>query len=278
MAPVRHACCIALTVAAAADAKMTRSADGVPIRFEVSGQGSPSLVFVHGWAFDRRLWDDQVRRLSPKHRIITLDLAGHGESGRQRAQWTMAAFGDDVKAVVEAADARQVVLIGHSMGGPVVLEAARQMPARTTGIVLVDTLFDVAQQVPPDQIDAMTKRLETDYAGTIRQFVTEYLFAPDTPASVREQVLNHAIAIPADVSTAMLRESWVYDPLPALRDIKTPIRAVNSDKFPTNGEANRRYMPGFEAIILRGTGHYPMLEDPDRFSRALVQALADVSR
>ena len=164
------------------------------------------------------------------------------------------------------------------MGGPVVLEAARQMPARTTGIVLVDTLFDVAQQVPPDQIDAMTKQLETDYAGTIRQFVTEYLFAPDTPASVREQVLNHAIAIPADLSTAMLRESWVYDPLPALRDIKTPIRAVNSDKFPTNGEANRRYMPGFEAIILRGTGHYPMLEDPDRFSRALVQALADVSR
>ena len=88
----------------------------------------------------------------------------------------------------------------------------------------------------------------------------------------------NATAIPADLSTAMLRESWVYNPLPALRDIKTPIRAVNSDKFPTNGEANRRYMPGFEAIILRGTGHYPMLEDPDRFSRALVQALADVSR
>jgi pimeloyl-ACP methyl ester carboxylesterase len=144
--------------------------------------------------------------------------------------------------------------------------------------VLVDTLFDVTQQVPPDQIDAMTKRLETDYAGPIRQFVTEYLFAPDTPASVREQVLNHATAIPADLSTAMLRESWVYDPLSALRDIKAPIRAVNSDKFPTNREANRRYMPGFEVIILRGTGHYPMLEDPEPFSRALARALADVSR
>ena len=278
MAPFGHACCIVLTVAAAADAKVTRSADGVPIRFEVSGQGSPSLVFVHGWAFDRRLWDDQVRRLSPKNRIITLDLAGHGESGRQRAQWTMAAFGEDVKAVVEAADARQLVLIGHSMGGPVVLEAARRMPERTKGVVLVDTLFDVTQQVPPDQLDAMTKRLETDYAGTIRQFVTEYLFAPDTPASVREQVLNHAIAIPADLSTAMLRESWAYDPLPALRDIKAPIRAVNSDKFPTNREANRRYMQGFETIILRGTGHYPMLEDPEAFSRALAQTLAAVSR
>src|SRR5438128_253020 len=71
-----------------------RSADGVAIRFQVSGQGEPTLVLVHGWALDHRLWDGQVPRLSARHRVVTLDLAGHGASGRQRARWTMAAFGD----------------------------------------------------------------------------------------------------------------------------------------------------------------------------------------
>ena len=74
----------------------------------------------------------------------------------------------------------------------------------------------------------------------------------------------------------MLRETWAYDPLPALREIRAPIRAVNADKFPTNLEANRRHMPGYEAAIVPGSGHYPMLEDPARFGPALDQAIARV--
>src|SRR5688500_18343218 len=76
--------------------KTARSADGVPIPFDVQGQGEPTLVLVHGWAFDRHLWDEHAPRLARRHRVVTLDLAGHGESGKQRARWTMAAFGEDL--------------------------------------------------------------------------------------------------------------------------------------------------------------------------------------
>jgi len=257
-------------------ASTVHSADGVPIRFQVNGKGEPTLVLVHGWALDRRLWDGQVQRLSARHRVVTLDLAGHGESGRERVQWTIAAFGRDVEAVVEAVRAKQVVLVGHSMGGPVVLEAARRMPERVKGIVPVDTLLDVEQRTPADQVDAFAQQLEADYATTTTQMANEYLFVPATPAAVRERVLGHATALPPDISIAMLRQSWTYDPLPALREINAPIRAVNADKFPTNLEANRRHMPGYEAIILTGTGHYPMLEDPPRFNPALDAALGRV--
>lgn len=64
--------------------------------------------------------------------------------------------------------------------------------------------------------------------------------------------------------------------MPALREIKAPVRAVNADKFPTNVEANRRHMPGYEAAIVAGTAHYLMLEDPARFGRALDEALRQV--
>jgi pimeloyl-ACP methyl ester carboxylesterase len=267
---------VAVAAAAADKDGTARSADGVPIRFQVEGQGEPTVVLVHGWALDRHVWEGQVPQLSKRHRVVTLDLAGHGESGGKRSDWTMAAFGRDVKAVVEAVGAKQVVLVGHSMGGPVVLEAARLMPDRVKGIVLVDTLLDVENRTPPEAIDGMTKQLQADYKATITQMTNEYLFAPKTPPAVRERVLGRATAMSPEVSIAVLRAAWSYDPVPALREIKAKVRAVNADKFPTNVEANRRHMTGYEAILVPGSGHYPMLEDPARFGPALDRALGQV--
>jgi pimeloyl-ACP methyl ester carboxylesterase len=256
--------------------RTTRSRDGVTIAYEATGSGEPALVFVHGWAFDRGLWRQEVARLSRRHRVITLDLAGHGQSGRDRDDWTIAAFGDDVRAVAEAATAEEVVLIGHSMGGPVVLEAARHLGRRVQGIVLVDTLLDVEQKLPPDQVEGLSRQLLADYAGTATSMANGYLFAPGTPQAVRERVLRQALALPADIATAMLRAAWSYDPLPALAEIKAPIRAVSADTFPTNVEANRRHMPGYEAQVIAGSGHYPMLENPAAFAAALDAALSQV--
>jgi pimeloyl-ACP methyl ester carboxylesterase len=270
---------VVVTIAAAAaliGGSTARSADGVAIRFGVLGKGEPAVVLVHGWALDRHVWDGQAPQLSRRHRVVTLDLAGHGESGRQRPAWTMAAFGEDVKAVVEAVGARQVVLVGHSMGGPVVLEAARRMPERVKGIVLVDTLLDVEERTPAEAIDTMAKQLQADYKTTVTQMTNEYLFAPATPAAVRERVLANATDMTPEVSIAVLRAAWSYDPLPALREMQAPIRAVNADKFPTHVEVNRRHMPGYEAVLVPGSGHYPMLEDPPRFDPALDRALAQV--
>ena len=252
-----------------------QSADGTDVRFEVTGEGEPALVLVHGWALDRHLWDGQVPGLAARHRVIRLDLPGHGESG-QRAQWTLAAFGEDVKAVVEAAGAKHVVLVGHSMGGLVVLEAARRMREAVKGLVLVDIVLDAEQHTPLEQVEAMAQQLAADYKTVTTQMANEYLFAPSTPAPVRERVLGKALALAPSVSIALLREVWTYDPRPALREIQAPIRAVNADKFPTNLEGNRRHMAGYDAVIVPGTGHYLMLEKPDAFARALDEVLTRV--
>src|SRR5713101_3465630 len=102
---------------------LARSADGVPIHFTVSGAGSPALVFVHGWAIDGRYWEQQVPVFARSHRVVTLDLAGHGRSGRERKDWTVESFAQDVRAVVDALGLKKVVLVGHSMSGNVILEA-----------------------------------------------------------------------------------------------------------------------------------------------------------
>src|SRR3954466_8079218 len=129
---------LAMTAPGTARTGTAKSADGVPIHYEVQGRGEPALVFVHGWAIDGRYWDAQVPVFARTHRVVTLDLAGHGRSGRERKDWTVAAFGQDVRAVVEALKLPRVVLIGHSMSGNVVLEAAKMMPECVVGIIPVD--------------------------------------------------------------------------------------------------------------------------------------------
>ena len=69
-------------------ARSARSADGITIRYESFGEGEPALVLVHCWSCDRHLWDAVVPRLATGRRVVTLDLAGHGESGRGRKEWT----------------------------------------------------------------------------------------------------------------------------------------------------------------------------------------------
>src|SRR5512141_3449247 len=95
------------------------AADGTRIAYEVHGAGWPALVFVHGWAWHPGYWDGQLKVFCAGALVVAVDLAGHGESGATRKDWSIAAFGADVGAVVDELGLESVVLIGHSMGGDV---------------------------------------------------------------------------------------------------------------------------------------------------------------
>lgn len=255
------------------------SPDRVPIRYDAAGKGDPALVFVHCGGCERSFWDGQVAHFAAKHRVVALDLAGHGQSGAGRKDWTMPAFGDDVVSVVEALGLKRVVLIGHSLGGPVVMEAARRMPGRVAGIVLVDTLVDFEQKRPAaEEIEKSLSDLQADYRANLTAYMSQLLFSASTPEPVKARVLQTVLSVPQEIFVAVSRSSLAYDPLPALREIKAPIRAINSDLFPTNVEGNRRYVPGYQAAIMKGVGHYLMLEQPEAFNALLEEALRELAR
>ncbi|HEX3248428.1 MAG TPA: alpha/beta hydrolase [Pyrinomonadaceae bacterium] len=254
-------------------AAVVPASDGVPIHYDVQGKGEPALVFVHCWGCNRHLWDNQVAEFSKTHRVVTIDLPGHGESGLERKTWSVESYGDDVKTVVTKLDLKRVVLIGSSMGGPIVLEAARRMPDRVVGIVPVDTLHDVESKVPPEQLESVFKAMEADFKGTNATLMSQYFFSATTPAAVKERILADIDSRPPATAIAILRAVFAYDPIPAMREIKVPIRAINADRVPTNLEVNRKYAPQFDAMIIKGTGHYPMLEDPTRFNSMLTETL-----
>lgn len=258
------------------NAEVVAAADGVPIHYSVQGKGEPALVFIHCWSCDRHLWDNQLSAFAKSHRVVTIDLPGHGESGQGRKNWSVESYGDDVKRVVEKLNLKRVVLIGSSMGGPIALEATRRMPERVVAIIPVDTLHNVENKLPPEQLEEVYKQLRADYKGAITGFLNQLFFSPSTPVAVKNRVISEVTSRPPELAIAILQGIFAYDSGPALREIKVPIRAINADMNPTNLEVNRKYAPQFDVVLIKGTGHYPMLEDPKRFNELLAEALRNL--
>src|SRR5438874_5425682 len=148
--------------------KVIRAEDGLSIVTEVCGKGDTALVFLHGWCGDREYWKHQVQVFAPDYRVVVLDQAGHGESGKDRKVWNVSSLAGDVEAVVKTLGLKRVILIGHSMGGSVALVAAKRMPGTVVAVIGVDTLQNAEFKMPEDVSKKFFEGFETDFKGTMR--------------------------------------------------------------------------------------------------------------
>jgi pimeloyl-ACP methyl ester carboxylesterase len=256
--------------------EVVRAADGVPIHYSVQGKGEPSLVFIHCWSCDRNLWANQVSVFAKDHRVVTIDLPGHGESGQERKNWSIESYANDVNTVITELKLKQVILIGSSMGGPIALETTRRMPARVVGIVPVDTLHNVENTIDPKVLEDALKQLRADYKLAVTGLLNQFFFSPSTPTAVKNRIISEITARPPELAITILEAILKYRSAPALREVKVPIRAINADMTLTNLEINRRYAPQFDAVIIKGSGHYPMLEQPEQFNELLADFVRNV--
>lgn len=251
------------------------SPDGVPIRYEVHGHGDSTLVFVHGWACDRSYWKEQIPFFSERYQVVTLDLAGHGESGQERSGWTVPAFAQDVVAVLEALNLKQVVLIGHSMGGSIVVEAARMAPVGVAAVIGVDTYQNVGWSFNDEQIDVFLSPMREHFTLATTDFVRQ-MFLPESDSLLRERVAADMSSAPPEISVACLENFFRYDLKGALSDLGVPIGAVNTAKYPTDLEALRAASPQFQLEIVDGVGHFLMQEKPEEFNQTLNALMVDL--
>ena len=250
--------------------------DGVSIAYTIRSAESPSLVFIHGWMCDQSFWDAQVEPMSVSYTVVTIDLPGHGLSGMDRDGWPLMAFGTDVQAVVEHLDLDEVILVGHSMGGPVALEAARLMPDRVIGVIAVDALHNADFEYDPEQKAGFLAAWNQDFAGTCTSFVTS-MFPETTDPALVDRVKASMCEGPAQSSVAQLRQFLDYDMKAALEAVDVPVRCINSASFPTDVDGNRVYHEDFEAVIIDGPGHFLMMETPEQFNAHLSLAVAEIS-
>jgi pimeloyl-ACP methyl ester carboxylesterase len=129
------------------------SSDSERIAYSAYGAGKTSLIFIHGWSCDSRYWQNQLSLFSKDYQVIAIDLAGHGNSSLDRIDYTMLSFAKDIKAVIEKEKVNEAILVGHSMGGGVIAEAAQLLPKKVTAIIGIDTLQNVGEKLPQKALD-----------------------------------------------------------------------------------------------------------------------------
>jgi pimeloyl-ACP methyl ester carboxylesterase len=263
---------------------MTTPPAAAPAHATDQGRGAPALVFVHGFSCSRTDWAPQVSALSATHRCIAIDLPGHGDTPAC-AEASIAALGASVNATLDALGARDVVLIGHSMGCRVVSEACDRDPARVRGLVYVDGSFiegDPAAIVAATEAKIDALGIEPFLAGLYREFHVDA-----TPQAVREAVDAHLGHIDRAFARRLVVDMVRWDSTRAravLRSIGRPVLAIQSTLFDT--ELNRvpvragELTPFSRALLdcvpgarieTIACGHFTMLEAPER-TNALIGA------
>lgn len=250
------------------------SADGVNIAYETHGTGKPALVFVHGWSNDRTIWTDQLATFSKDHAVVALDLAGFGESGANRQEWTVSAFAGDVAAVLDSLALDSTILVGFSMGGGVVLEVANIMAERVNAVVLVEAFHDPNLQYSPEllaQIESQFMDIVTNPA--IEK--TEYFFRNN-----REEAYQRVLNMISDHPKVGWRQSlrnyatWNNENLVrSLQSLRCPVFVINAGQKPTDVGAFESYVPDIRIDIVPDVGHVVMWDAPGTFDSLLTEAI-----
>jgi len=246
-------------------------------RYPSTSGRSPSatVMLIHGWSCDSTYWSAQLDALREHFEVITIDLAGHGQSPAMRTNFSMASFGRDVADVVAQLPADQsLVLVGHSMGGPVAVEAAVLLGERVRGVIGVDTFASIGLPKPSQAENAARlAAFERDFSGTTRAFVSQSFFRPDADPVLRERIANDMASADPKVALAAIQGLNDWDGTQRLPLLKQPIATINADQVPVDESKLQGYAPSFRLITLAGQGHFLMMENPARFNPVLIETI-----
>ncbi len=253
--------------------------NGLHIEYRVYGKGDPAIVLIHGWATDANYWNAQFSPLSARYTVVAVDLAGHGASSNNRTDWSMENYGEDVATVVRRLPNEQVILVGHSMGGTVALEAAPRIGDRVIGIIAVDALKSVGlPPAPQPEIDKRVAPFRTDFIGTVRKYVTQELFEKGADPVFVQKVAYDMSLEPPEVAIPSLQALLSLDLTGVLNQVHVPVLAINSDLTPTDEARIRKSLPGFKADVIPHTSHFLMMEVPDKFNPVLLRDIDTLAR
>jgi len=258
--------------AAAEGPRIVMSDDLVHLEYRVLGQGEPAVFLLHGWAGNAEYWHAQFDALKAHYTVVAIDLAGHGASGANRTDWSIARYAADVATIARQVPNAHVVLVGHSMGATVALAAVPRIGSRVIGVIAVDALRSVG--LPPLSAPEIATRVapfKADFVGATRALVSDSLFEKGAdPQLVQKVAYDMSLRSPA-VAVPTLEQLLALDLATLTPAVHVPVYAINSDLLPTDAERIRKSLPDFTLEVMPHTGHFLMLEVPGRFNTLLLK-------
>jgi pimeloyl-ACP methyl ester carboxylesterase len=239
---------------------------GIKLAYEDRGAGKPAFVFVHGWTCDRSFFAPQAEYFSRRHRVVCLDLRGHGESDKPQGEYPVAAYADDIAHLVGQLDLGKPVAVGHSMGGITVLQLAAAHPDRVSAIVMVDPAPFV---FPPELragIEGIVSAIEAGNQEPRRQFITDHLFLPTSDRRLVEEVLSVMMAAPGAIAANAMKGILAFDGPAIAARCKVPALHLAATPPLNPPHLMSQWLPTVVNGWTVGAGHFSQLEVPDQLN------------
>lgn len=267
--------------------------DGIPVRVDRAGSGRPTLLFVHGLACDRHDWDAQVEALASQYQVVTFDLPGHGASGSP-VEASVEALARTACRVKERHATGDAVLVGHSLGCRIVLEAYGQAPAGIRGLVLLDAVL-TAHGDADGAVATFRQQLDTVGVDAFLRVAIEGMFLPGSDPALRSAALARAARFDGALAEALFLSCVRWDAESAARAlaaVDVPLLSLQSTyldetftrrSLPEGAtspwdELVRRHAPGAEVRVVSGVGHLLQVEAAETVNGQIAEFAGQVAR
>ncbi|WP_166843859.1 alpha/beta fold hydrolase [Isoptericola sp. BMS4] len=261
--------------------------DGHVAAFDGGEGHGPPLVLLHGGGLDHRSWEPQARALRRAHRVIALDLRGHGASSTPKAPFRHA---DDVAAVLDALDAAPAVLAGVSMGASAAVDLAVTRPEAVAGVVAVGAGAGGPEFRDPWTLGVLAAQDEAARAGDAPAWVEAFLRFAAGPSRSLDDVDEAVVALLRECVTSTLARhvaagppvlpEWAEDAAGRARHLTVPVLAVVGEEDSADHARQAAELvaplPQGRLVTVPGAAHYPHLERPAAVEAALTRFLDDL--
>jgi pimeloyl-ACP methyl ester carboxylesterase len=256
----------------AAESRFT-TLDGARIHYVNYGKGNDALVLVHGWTSNLEFWNAQMSELAKRNRLIAIDLPGHGLSDKPQITYNMDLFARAVDAVLRDAKVKRAVLVGHSMGTPVIRQFYRKYPEKTLALVIVDgALRPFGNKALADQLMAGFRSPNYKQVG---EQMLSMMSGPNLSAADRERIKASMLNTPQYVMLSAM-EAMFDNSIWGLDKINVPVLAImaKNPMYPAGMEQTYRdTAPNLDFQMWDGVGHFLMMEKPKEFNDAVIAFL-----
>ena len=258
-----------------------------------TGSGSPPLVFVHGFACSHDDWGLQIDHFRKSHEVVACDLRGHGLTPGRPQECTIEHYGGDVAALTVNLDLRGAILVGHSMGCRVILEAARLLsraegPYRVSGLVLIDGSRNGTGDPAAAQASARALVDKSGYQAFAEALFRQMFFKP---SDLGDAIVARAVKSSAEVGPHLWPALCRWDAGEmdaALAAVKVPVLVIQSttrnaalQRAPLKAGERSPYLdmikqalPEAKTAVIPDTGHFTQLEAADEVNRLIADFAA----
>jgi pimeloyl-ACP methyl ester carboxylesterase len=245
----------------------------VQLFFTDDGAGDPPILFVHGFSCDSHDWSWQIPHFVAGHRVIAVDIRGHGRSSAPDKGYEPRQFAADIAGLLEQLNTGPVVAIGHSLGGAIVSTLAVEHPQLVQAVVSVDPGYLLPEEFRP-MVEGMVNVLETGDPVEGAQTFLSGSYSAASPAALKTWHMRRIAGVPRHVLRQTLAGLFVGPESLGFRDTsapylsrrQSPVLAVYTDPDRAAYEATLFTDPRSKSIAWAGSGHWLHQERPEEFN------------